>query len=713
MDYLNKNLSAKDRAKLLLKEMTIKEKAAQMLQLAFTTESEKWAKYGIGSIINAYDEDVVKLQKIALDNSRLKIPMLFAVDCIHGHALNPAATVFPSQLAMAQSFNRNLLEKCAEISGIEALTDGIPWVLSPVLCLGRDPRWGRIGETFGEDPYLSGELGAAMVKGYNKAGVVCCPKHYIAHGEVTGGKDSYNVNITDRRVKEFFEPVFKKAIDAGCKTIMSAQHVHDYQSFAANKSLINTLLKGEDGFDGVVITDNQTGVAPFEYGTEKNLADSYKTAILGGSDILMFCAKNSEFYNEAENICSVYPEFEERMNEAVLRILTLKFEIGLFEDPFKFCDKKDLASNEHLDFALKTAEQSVSLLKNNKILPIDTTKVKSIAIVGPAADNAYSQYGDWTYLNMPFSKNKHKDGTGRFTSYLKGISEKAENLGIKTTYCKGCEILGEENNEISKATEIAKESDLIIAVVGDINKQNGEHHDRCYLELCGLQQKLLDSLFALNKPIVVVFSNGRPHCTPEVENHADAILQAFNGGILGGEAVAEILFGEVNPSGKLPVSIPKCVGQIPACYDKTLGWHADSYIDETHEPLYPFGFGLSYSEFLYSNLIAPESIEKNYKTFSVLVDIENISDIDGTEIVELYIYQKQTSVMQPLKALKAFERVELKAHEKKTVKLNVNMLDLNIVDYNMKTKIQSGNIDIMVGKSSKDEDLLKAESKII
>lgn len=713
MDYMNTELSAEKRAELLLEKMTLKEKAAQMIELAYTGESEKWAELGIGSLINAYDENVVKLQKIALEKSRLKIPILFAVDCIHGHALNPCATVFPSQLAMAQSFNREALEKCAEVSGKESLTDGIPWVFSPVLCLGRDPRWGRIGETFGEDAYLAGELGAAMARGYKKAGVVSCAKHYIAHGEVVGGKDSYNVSVSDRRVKEYFEPVFKKVIDAGCDTVMSAQHIHDGQPFCENKSLINTLLKGEDKFDGVVITDNQTSVSPYEYGSEKSLDDSFRMAVEGGSDMLMFCSKNSEFYEAAERICDTHPEFLKRIDEAVLRILTLKFKIGLFEKPFMCCEKSELGSKEHIDCALEIAEQSISLLKNNGVLPIDKRNVKKIAVIGPAADNPYSQYGDWTYLNMPFSKNQHRDGTGCYTSYLKGITETAKSYGIETVYCKGCDIVDTDENNIDEAVSLALESDLVIAVVGDINKQNGEHHDRCHLGLTWLQTELLERLFKTGKRVVVILSNGRPHITEKAEEKADAILQAFNSGIMGGKAAARIIFGEVNPSGKLAVSIPKCEGQLPACYDYTLGWHADDFIDESAHPLYPFGYGLSYTKFEYSNLIVPNKINSKSEYFTVGFDLKNTGKYDGTEIVEVYIYQKQTSVLQPLKALKAFERVFLKAGESKRISINVYLKELAVVDYEFIKSVQSGIIDVMVGGSSKKEDLITATSEIV
>ena len=713
MDYTDTRLSAKRRAELLLEKMTVKEKAAQMIELAFTGESEKWAKLGIGSIINAYDSDVVRLQKIAIEKSRLKIPILFAVDCIHGHALNSGAAIFPSQLAMAQSFNRAALEKCAQISGTESLTDGIPWIFSPVLCLGRDPRWGRIGETFGEDAYLSGELGAAMVRGYKKAGVVSCAKHYIAHGEVTGGKDSYNVNITDRRIKEFFEPVFKKAIDAGCKTVMSAQHVHDGHPFCEDKTLINSLLKGEDGSDGVVITDNQTALSPYNYKTAETIADSYKSAVEGGSDMLMFCSKNSDFYEEAEKICAEYPEFLNRMNDAVLRILTLKFEIGLFENPFLCRDKSELGSKEHIDFACEMAEQSISLLKNqNKTLPINTDTVKKIAVIGPAADNPYSQYGDWTYLNMPFSKNQHKDKTGCYTSFFKGISDLAEKYGINTLYCKGCGISDTEDNSIGEAVKTALKSDLVIAVVGDINKQNGEHHDRCHLGLTGLQNELLEALYDTGKKVVTVFSNGRPHCTPIAEKRSAAVLQTFNSGLMGGKALARILFGEVNPSGKLAVSIPKCEGQIPSCYDYTLGWHAESFIDESAKPLYSFGYGLSYTEFKYENLSVPEKINSSSEYFTVSFDLKNTGNCDGTEIAEVYIYQKQTSVLQPLKALKGFERVFLRAGETKNVNIKIYLKELAVVDYDFNKKIQSGAIDIMVGGSSKKEDLIVKSSEI-
>ena len=708
--WLDTSLPFEERADALIAEMTIKEKAAQMIQLANTAESEKWAKLGIGSIINAYGEDVTALQNAAL-KSRLKIPVLFSIDCIHGHALNQKATIFPSQLAMAQSFNPNLLECAATVSGTEALCDNIPFVLSPVLCLARDPRWGRVGETFGEDPYLSGELGAAMVSGYSKANVLSCAKHYVAHAESIGGRDSYEVPITPRKVEEFFDPPFRKAMAKGVASVMTAQHVQDGLPLCQHKEIMTDLLRKKDSFKGFVITDNCTSLQPFSYGTAKTKSESYKKVVEAGSDMLMFCSKSSDFYDLAEDICKDDTEFENKMNIAVKRILLQKFKLGLFENPFIGNNPELLGAKEHIETALKVSRESITLLKNNGVLPIDKKKVKTIAVIGPAADNKYSQYGDWTYLNMPFSNNNHTDETGAFKSYLDAIKEFSEKENITVNYAKGAEI-DSDFEEFEKAESIAKSSDIIIAVVGDLNTQNGEHHDRSDLSLSGLQQELLDKLLMLNKPIILVYSCGKPLLIKSSEQYG-AILQCFNGGIMGGVALAEILFGITNPSGKLPISIPLSAGTLPCYYNTTLGWHAHNYLDADKNALYPFGFGLSYTDFEIKYLNAPNKINADDKEFKIQLSVKNTGDFDGATVVQVYIYQKETTVLQPVKALKGFKKIWLESGQEKEIKISILLDDLIVVTPELKREIQKGKIEIMVGFSSRDEDLIKLNSEIV
>lgn len=710
MSYRDKNLSPIFRAKDLLSKMNIEEKAAQVVQLAFTENTENWARKGIGSVINAYDKNVISLQKIAINETRLGIPILFSIDCIHGHALNSAATVFPNQLAMAQSFDRDALKRCAEISAKETLADGIRYILSPVLDIARDTRWGRVSETFGEDPYLAGELGAAMVEGYQREPVVSCPKHFIAHSESKGGRDSYEVSITDRKVKQFFMPAFTKAVNAGCGSVMSGQQVHNGKPMCVNDTLINGFLKGDAEFDGFVVTDNQSSRAPFEYGVAKTAEEGFYQALMCGNDMMMYCSKDTDFADIAVKLAGECPEFAKRLDDAVLRILIQKFKIGLFENPYLIYDAEEtLCTDEHYKAALEITRKSITMLENkNNILPLDTGKIKTIAVIGPAADNRYSQYGDWTYLNMHFSKNDHTDLTGRCKTYYEGIKEKAAEYGIDVLYSEGCDIKLNDKSNIDEAVEIANMSDIVVLCLGDDNRQNGEHRDRAHLELSGKQNELFDALFDTNKPIIVILSNGKPLIINKVAKCADAILECFNGGIAGGVAAAEIIFGEVSPSGRLPISFPQSVGQLPVYYNQMQGWHADGYLDEEHTPLYSFGYGLTYTEFEYKNLIC-EILKDGIK---VKVDVKNIGQRDGVAVPQVYVRFIIASFMQPIKNLKGFDRVSLKKKEEKTCEFVIPFEELKIVGDDLVSRLEKCEIEVMAGSSSRDCDLIKKTVEI-
>lgn len=710
MPYTDPHLPPEERAAQLISMMTTEEKAAQMLQLSYTGHSAAWAKKGIGSIINAYGRDVIETQRIAVEKTRLGIPILFSIDCIHGHALNSAATVFPSQLAMAQSFDPAALETCGRVSATEALCDGIRFVLSPILDIARDMRWCRVDETFGEDPYLAGVLGAAMVKGYQSAGgdpmpVICCPKHFVAHSESTGGRDSYEVSISDRKVKQCFMPAFEKAVEAGCGAVMSGQHIHDGRPMCVNERLINGFLKKDAGFGGFVITDNCSAHAMLEYGLAKTAAQGYYQAIMAGNDMLMFCKKDTDFADIAVKLAEEFPEFAARMDDAVRRILTVKFRIGLFENPYLQLDAALLCCDEHYAAALDITRCSITLLKNNnRILPLDTDHIKKIAVIGPAADSRYSQYGDWTYLNMPFSKNRHEDLTSRCVTYYQGIKQLADERKIKTVYARGCDFLDMDDSELAPAIEAAKGSDVILLCVGDMNRQNGEQHDRCHLELSGLQNRLFRELRALQIPIVVILSNGKPLCIGELQAEADAILECFNSGIAGGTAAAEILFGITNPSGKLPVSFPRSVGQLPVYYNYMDGWHGGKYIDEETDPLYTFGYGLSYTEFTYSDLTV---LPAKNGVLPVEITVQNTGERSGTETVQLYVRFLTASYMQPVKNLKGFRRATLQPGEKQTVQFSIPFRELEIVQTDCSRVFEGGRFEIMAGGSSADSDLLK------
>lgn len=705
--YKDTHLSPEERARLLLNEMTIEEKVGQTVQLPYNMmDFEKaceWIeKRNIGSFLHCISGIPEKLQTLAL-KTRLGIPLLFGVDCIHGHAFNKKATVFPSQLAMAQSFNRNLIKESAKASAKESRADFIHWTFSPVLCIGRDLRWGRIDETFGEDSYLIGELGRAMIEGYQgdlseNGNILACAKHYIGYGESTGGRDAYDSQLTERKIREVFLPPFEKAVEAGCATVMTSYQSIDSVPVAINKRMVREILKDELKFDGMIVTDWETPASLVKHQFVcENMNEAVKKSLSAGNDMIMTVF---EYYDIAVDIFKNKELDIEILNDAVLRILKQKFSLGLFDKPFDMPEKSVFACKKHLDTNLELTRQSMTLLKNNKLLPIDTKKVKKILVTGPNADNIQAQYGDWTFFTHPNPEPNAVPETPYYTMKT-GIENRAEKENIKVLYEKGCEIKGNDFSNVSKALEKAKECDLIIAVIGDDVSQNGEQKDRSNLELSGIQNDFIKSLKETGKPLVTILVNCKPLVFDKVLEYSDALLETFNSGMLGGTAAAEILFGDINPSGKLPISFPRSTGQLPVYYNNFAGWHGGKYIDVEKEPLFPFGFGLSYTSFEYSNLkTSVNEFSKDTPFIDVFVDVKNTGKISGFETVQVYINDKISSIMTPVTELKAFEKVHLEPGEKKTVKLTIPVKEFFIVLPDNSYVLEEGEFEIMAGSDS-------------
>ena len=704
--YKDKTKPAEERAQDLLARMTVPEKAAQMLQLPYSKmtreEALGWAEKGLGSFLHVLGDNARELQATAL-KTRLGIPVIFGIDAIHGHGLNDKATIFPTQLAAACSWNKELIEEMGRVTAREVATDGLHWTFSPVLCLGRDARWGRVDETFGEDPYLAGELGAAVIKGYQgdnmdgEESILACAKHYAGYGEAVGARDSCDTGMTFRKMREVFLPPFEKAVKAGCATFMTAYGSIDGTPFTASEKALRQILKDELGFDGFIVTDwdNVTSLVTYQRAAA-DMEEASHLAVKAGNDMMMTSAG---FYEAAVKLVENKKLDEKLLDDAVLRILRIKFQMGLFEQPEKKGRPGCFSCGEHLEANKKLARESIVLLKNDDVLPLQKEKLK-IAVIGPNADDIRAQYGDWTYFSHPEPDPEREPQRPYFT-VLEGMREVAKETGAEITYHRGCGVLDENDADLDGAEQAAKECDVIILVIGDVIEQIGETKDRANLDLSGAQQALFDRLKKLEKPIVTVLVSSKPLCIQKIAEESDALIAAFNGGMFGGLVVAEAVFGKLNPSGKLPISFPRHTGQIPVYYNSLPGWHGGKYMDLPETPLFTFGEGLSYTSYEYSNLKLDE------KRLVLSVDVTNAGKLDGTETVQVYFRDVVSSVLTPVKQLIAFQKTALKAGETKTVTFRLDKSDFSLVTPDEKRVTEPGELVIMAGPSAKEDSLLE------
>jgi beta-glucosidase len=692
----------------LLSSMTLQEKAAQMIQIPCNIvskqEAMEWAKKGAGSFLHVFGDDARELQSIAR-KTRLGIPILFGIDAVHGHCLNENATIFPSQLAAACSWDRESIEAMARVTAREVATDGVHWTFSPVLCLGRDTRWGRVDETFGEDPYLAGELGAAMVKGYqgdsldSDESILACAKHYIGYGEAVGGRDSCDTEMTFRKMREVFLPPFEKAVKAGCGTIMTAYGSIDGTPFTACRKALHDILRDELGFDGFVVTDwDNVNSLVKNQNVASDIMEASRMAAAAGNDMIM---TSSSFYEAVIKLVETGRLDEKVIDDAVRHILRIKFRMGLFEKPEKKGRPGCIGCAEHLEVSKKLARESVVLLKNNGILPL-SKDVKSVAVIGPNADDIRAQYGDWTYFSHPMPNPDHKP-VKPYNTVFEGIRELAAQNGVSVSYHRGCGVFPGADDDIPGAVSAARKCDAIVLVLGDRIEQTGEMKDRADLSLSGAQMELFRELRRLQKPMITVFVASKPLCIEEAADKTDALIAAFNGGMFGGLAVAEAIFGKLNPSGKLPISFPRHVGQLPVYYNSLPGWHGGKYMDLPDTPLFAFGEGMSYTSFRYSNL------RVDGENLTLQVDVTNTGDRDGFETVQVYFRDCVSSVMTPVKQLIGFQKIFLKAGETKTVSFAFRREDFSLVTPDERRVTEPGKFILMVGASSKDCDLLRAE----
>ena len=663
----------------------------------------------IGSFLHVLTaKEANYLQELAL-KSPLKIPVLIGIDAIHGNALVSGTTVYPSPIGLASTWNDDFLYSVGRQTAKEMRATGSHWTFTPNIDVLRDPRWGRVGETFGEDPFMVGNMGAAMINGFQQGDftgtqkVIACVKHMIGGGESINGLNAAPADISLRTLREIHLPPYKKAIDAGVYSIMAAHNEINGIPSHMSKWLMTDLLRNQWGFKGFYVSD-WLDIERINtlHTTAKDMKEASYLSVAAGMDMHM----HGPFFTDAiiesvkEGTLSI-----NRVNEACHKILTAKFNLGLFENRFVDLEKKEelLFTEEHKTTALESARKGIVLLKNSGILPLQkTTSKKKIFVTGPNANNQ-SILGDW---------HAAQPDENVITIY-EGIKTLGETKGYAVNFFDSGENIRKiQSSKIQEAAEKAKNADYAIVVVGDNSmrykwkdKTAGENMGRANLDLFGKQLELVQAIEKTGTPVIIVLVNGKPISEPWLQKNIPAILESWEPGNLGGQAVAEILFGEVNPSGKLPLTVARSVGQLRMIYNHKPSAYFHKYADEKNTPLYPFGFGLSYTKYSYSTPKLSSTTFKENEVVTVTVEVTNSGKIDGEEIVQLYIRDKVSSATRPVKELKGYQRVALKAGETKTVSFTIDAEILAFYDINMTYCVEPGEFIIMTGSSSNDRDL--------
>ena len=707
-------IAANDKSvELLLARMTLKEKIGQMVLLDCSWEKpilsrekeriEYVRKSRCGNIFNYHTAAYTrKLQKIAVEETRLGIPLLFGYDIIHGYK-----TMFPISLGESASWDLKAIERSARVSAVEATAGGLHWTFAPMVDIARDPRWGRISEGAGEDTYLACEIARARVRGFqgkdlaDASTMLSCAKHFAAYGAAQAGRDYHTVDISERVLREVYLPPFRAAIDAGALSIMTSFNELDGIPATANSFLLKTILRDEWGFDGFVVTDYTSINEMIKHGTA---ADEYQAggqALLAGVDMDM----QGEVYDKhLEKLVADGIVTEDHIDNAVRNILNIKRKLGLFDDPYRYCDeereKKLIYAKPHLKAAYDMACSSFVLLKNDhQLLPLKPSR--NIAVIGPLAEAQRDLLGSWQAVGEWENAE----------TVLNGI--KRNNAGGKTAYAKGCDIDSDDRSGFAEAVKIARNSDIVVMVLGEAWNMTGEAACRTDIDIPGLQTELLEEIKKTGKPIVIILMNGRPLTLEKESLLADSILEVWLPGLEGGKAAADTIFGKYNPSGKLPVTFPRNVGQIPLHYNmKNTGRPADPakpdfkyasrYIDSPNDPLYPFGFGLSYTKFTYSELKLNSRTLKPGGKITVTTTVKNTGDHDGEEVVQLYIRDLVASVTRPVKELKGFQKIKLKKGESRRIVFAIGHEQLQFLRRDMTWGTEAGQFEVFVGTNSRD-----------
>jgi beta-glucosidase len=715
--YLDPSASLDARLDDLIGRMTLAEKVGQLLQLDGRADGvpETVRKFTPGSLLNILNERL-EAALAAVAETRLRIPLLIGQDAIHGHSFHRGATIFPTQLAMACSFDPDLLRKAARATAREVATTGAHWTFSPVFCIARDLRWGRVNETFGEDPLLIGELGAAMVEGYQGEGlsdpesILATAKHYAGYSETQGGRDASEADLSPRKLRSYFLPPFERAARAGCRTYMTGYQSMEGVPSTANRWLLTEVLREEWGFEGIVVTDyDNVGRLVWGQHVAPSPVEAAVIAVRCGNDMMM---ASPDFYAGCQEAVKRGLLSEAEVDVVVRRILRLKFELGLFEDvrrPDYARQKQIINCAEHRELALRAARECLVLLKNDGILPLDRSKLARIAVLGKNADDDVQQLGDWSLGATQYPPSEGKHPRECTVTPLDGIRALAQNVHVE--YALGASADDPAPHDLGRVKTLVQAADVTVVVLGDSLTFTGEQRSTATLELMGGQKALLEAVAEMNKPFVVVLVNGKPLVLPPAAHAANAIIECFNPGMLGGTALAEALFGELNPSGKLPITFPRHIGQTPVYYNQIPMQHG-KYADIDPSPEFAFGFGLSYTRYRYSNLRLSPSLLREGKPLSVEIDVENIGARDGVEIVQVYSRDIVTSVTWPPRVLVAFTRMALAPGEKKRVDFTLPYDRFSLLDAFGKRVVEPGEFEVSVGGSSRDEDLVSARFRV-
>jgi len=693
----------------LISQMTLEEKLGQMSQFhVFDVPTTETAirKGEVGSVLNAYSpEQVERFQNIATKESRLKIPLIIGRDVIHGFK-----TILPIPLAEAATWNPELVKKGAEIAAKEASSQGIKWTFAPMMDIARDPRWGRVAECLGEDPILAGIMASSMVRGFQgkneKWNIAACSKHFIGYGAAEGGRDYNTTLIPESELRNIYSVPFKYANDSNVFTVMSSFNDINGIPASANKHTLNDILKGEWNFKGFVVTDWRTPCELPIHGYCETDKEAAEKCLNAGIDMEMV---SSTFFNNAKTLIAEKKIDENLINEKVRRILKVKFELGLFNNPYTVPKTNALLLPENLKIAKELAIQSIVLLKNqNNILPL-SNKTK-IAIIGPMANTKLDQLGCWSPDGNPDDTKTplmalNNDFTSSKPLFFEGV--------------KSC--ISMDANNIDEALATAQQADVILYFCGEDAKMSGEGHSRAFITLPGVQTELLTKLTKLGKPIVTIIMAGRPLDLSGIDTLSNAILYAWHPGTMGGPAISEILLGKSNPSGRLPMTFPRSVGQIPMYYNHRntgrpaqLSDHdfvptgtpldpkdlSSSYIDISMKPMYPFGYGLSYSSFTYSKVELSSQNISIQGELTIKCTITNTGKVAGYETPQLYIHDKYASLTRPVKELKAFKKIAINVGESKTVEFKISTKDLGFYNNENVFVIEPGAFDVWIGPNA-------------
>ena len=718
----------------LLQKMTLEEKVGQLNQYNGSWDltgpqpqggegQEKYAQIRegmVGSMLNVLSvEATQEAQKLAVENSRLGIPLLFGYDVIHGYK-----TMMPVPLGETASWDLDAMEQSARIAAIETSAAGVHWTFAPMIDISRDARWGRVMEGGGEDPYLSAQAGAARVKGFQGAdladerSIAACAKHFAAYGFAEGGRDYNTVDISEHTLRNVVLPPFKACVDAGVATVMNAFNEIGGVPATGSSFLQRQILKGEWGFEGFVVSDWGSIIEMTSHGTAEDKAAAARIALNAGSDMDM---ESHAYVDELCHLVRSGAVKEADVDDAVRRVLTVKFQLGLFDNPYKNCnpdrEKTELLTEEHLAVARDIAKKSIVLLKNeHSILPLARAG-KTIAVIGPLAADKDVPLGSWRAQAVPNSA----------VSLLEGVKNKVGE-DCEVLYAKGCNIaVGHrafihelqidhtDTSGFGEAVELAQKADVVLLAIGEDCFQSGEGRSQVDIGLVGVQEALLKAIQEVNQNVVVVLMNGRPLAIESVVNSVPAVVETWFLGSEAGNAIADVLFGDYNPSGKLPVSFPRHGGQVPLYYNHKKTGRPDyvpevfwsHYTDAPNTPLFPFGFGLSYTTFQYTDLQLSASEITSEEVLKISVKLQNVGHFDGEEVVQLYIRDLIGSVTRPVKELKGFKKIALNAGEAQIIEFQLSTADLAFYGADMQLKAEPGAFKVFVGGNS--VDLLEAD----